>query len=302
MPPRVVTASAVRIWPYTIHGWRPTSVTIHPASSAMNAAGPATAAARRNQRPSGTPDGRVATTRSAPTARARGTRTRSPPSAGTPGAPASSFGRSCGGTSFSPGHDRVRLAVREPRQRRRGSRCPGSSPRGQGSGMPPIVSGASAVVSQSPSIAASFIGCRSATSLRGQVAHEDLHGRKHQPEHEPHRQTAPVIEVAPPLQHADRVDRRDREARSPCSAARIMCVVMTGVEGFSIARIGCTSTTWPFAESSNPTGDCIHAFAVTTNHALAAPPRRDRPAGAPVRPRRQPVPSVEVDARGRSPR
>ena len=49
-------------------------------------------------------------------------------------------------------------------------------------------------------------------------------------------------------------------------------MVMTGVDGFSIAWIGCTSTTLPFAESSNPTGDCIHELAVTTNHALAAPP------------------------------
>ena len=52
-----------------------------------------------------------------------------------------------------------------------------------------------------------------------------------------------------------------------------MWVVITGVEGLSIARIGWTSTTFPPAESSNPTGDCIHEFAVTTNHALATPPR-----------------------------
>ena len=51
-----------------------------------------------------------------------------------------------------------------------------------------------------------------------------------------------------------------------------MCVVITGVDGFNIAAIGCTSTTRPSLTVANPVGDCIHAFAVTTNHALATPP------------------------------
>ena len=44
-----VTASSVRITSYTTHGWRPTSVTIQPHSSATIAATPETATARRNQ-------------------------------------------------------------------------------------------------------------------------------------------------------------------------------------------------------------------------------------------------------------
>ena len=47
-------------------------------------------------------------------------------------------------------------------------------------------------------------------------------------------------------------------------------MVITGVEGFSIAAIGSTSTTRP-PDSRKPTGVCIQAFAVTTNHALATP-------------------------------
>jgi hypothetical protein len=53
-------------------------------------------------------------------------------------------------------------------------------------------------------------------------------------------------------------------------AATIMWVVITGVDGFSIAAIGSISTSRP-PESTNPCGVCIQAFAVTTNHALAAP-------------------------------
>ena len=43
-----VTASSVRITPWTIQGWRPTSVTIQPHSIATIAAIPETATARRN--------------------------------------------------------------------------------------------------------------------------------------------------------------------------------------------------------------------------------------------------------------
>ena len=42
----VVTASDTRMTRQTIHGWRPTSVTIQPASRATGAAKPATTAAR----------------------------------------------------------------------------------------------------------------------------------------------------------------------------------------------------------------------------------------------------------------
>jgi len=49
-PGALVTASAVRSTRYTIHGCRPTSVTIQPASRATTAAIPVSAAARRNQR------------------------------------------------------------------------------------------------------------------------------------------------------------------------------------------------------------------------------------------------------------
>jgi hypothetical protein len=48
-----VTASAVRMTPCTIHGWRPTSVTVHPASRAMKPSGAAMTSARRNRRSSG---------------------------------------------------------------------------------------------------------------------------------------------------------------------------------------------------------------------------------------------------------
>ncbi len=43
-----VIASSVRMIPWTIHGWRPTSVTIQPASMAMIASTPETATMRRN--------------------------------------------------------------------------------------------------------------------------------------------------------------------------------------------------------------------------------------------------------------
>jgi hypothetical protein len=48
-----VTASDVRMTLYTIHGWRPTSVTIQPHSSATTDATPDMAVARRNQRDCG---------------------------------------------------------------------------------------------------------------------------------------------------------------------------------------------------------------------------------------------------------
>jgi len=48
-----VTASLVRITSYTTHGWRPTSVTIQPHSSATTAATPDAATDRRNQRDRG---------------------------------------------------------------------------------------------------------------------------------------------------------------------------------------------------------------------------------------------------------
>ena len=44
-----MTASSVRITLYTIQGWRPTSVTIHPHSRATTEATPEMATARRNQ-------------------------------------------------------------------------------------------------------------------------------------------------------------------------------------------------------------------------------------------------------------
>ena len=50
MLPEVVTASRVSSSPTTVQGWRPTSVTTQPASSAIRATTPATAAPRRNQR------------------------------------------------------------------------------------------------------------------------------------------------------------------------------------------------------------------------------------------------------------
>ena len=49
-PAAWVTASAVRRTWNTTQGWRPTSVTIQPASSATTAPTPASDAARRNQR------------------------------------------------------------------------------------------------------------------------------------------------------------------------------------------------------------------------------------------------------------
>ncbi len=45
-----VTASAVRSTPCTTHGWRPTSVTVHPASVAMKPNGVTIASARRSLR------------------------------------------------------------------------------------------------------------------------------------------------------------------------------------------------------------------------------------------------------------
>ena len=42
----MLAASSVRMKPYTIHGWRPTSVTIHPNHRARTAPGPAATAAR----------------------------------------------------------------------------------------------------------------------------------------------------------------------------------------------------------------------------------------------------------------
>ena len=112
-PGRVVTASAVRITPCTIHGWRPTSVTIHPVSMATNAAGPATPAARRNHSPVGQPapaqpaDERPQ--RRAEAAEADRHHQLEREVHGT------TFGRSAGGTASAP-HHRVGVAVREPGQ------------------------------------------------------------------------------------------------------------------------------------------------------------------------------------------
>ena len=44
-----VTASAVRITPWMIHGWRPTSVTIQPASMAMKPSGRGAARCREQE-------------------------------------------------------------------------------------------------------------------------------------------------------------------------------------------------------------------------------------------------------------
>jgi hypothetical protein len=44
------TASAVRISPCTIHGWRPISVVNQPASNATSPLGPISSAKRRNGR------------------------------------------------------------------------------------------------------------------------------------------------------------------------------------------------------------------------------------------------------------
>ena len=49
-PELLPAASVVRSTPNTVHGCRPTSVAIHPASRAMIASGPAAAENRRNQR------------------------------------------------------------------------------------------------------------------------------------------------------------------------------------------------------------------------------------------------------------
>ena len=49
IPPFGVTASLTRNTSCTIHGCRPTSVVVHPASNASTAAGPATTAIRRNR-------------------------------------------------------------------------------------------------------------------------------------------------------------------------------------------------------------------------------------------------------------
>ena len=80
-----------------------------------------------------------------------------------------------------------------------------------------------------------------------------------------------------------------------------MWVVITGVDGFSIAAIGSTSMTRPSGQRRNPTGVCIHAFAVTTNHALARPDDRD---GTPTTsvPTARAGPSRRGRCRGRSPR
>ena len=45
-----VTAASTRITSYTIHGWRPTSVVIHPAISATTDNGPAATTERSNGR------------------------------------------------------------------------------------------------------------------------------------------------------------------------------------------------------------------------------------------------------------
>ena len=49
MPGIGVTASAVRITPCMIQGWRPTSVTVHPASTAIKPIGVAKANSFKNQ-------------------------------------------------------------------------------------------------------------------------------------------------------------------------------------------------------------------------------------------------------------
>ena len=74
------------------------------------------------------------------------------------------FGRSSRGTSFNP----CTTAFESPNASHDsapGIRMPRIVSSRPGSGIPPIVSGAFVVVSQSPSSAASFIGCRSATSF-----------------------------------------------------------------------------------------------------------------------------------------
>src|SRR6266511_933240 len=48
--PEVATASRVSSRPTTVQGWRPTSVTTHPASSDTSDTSPLSAAHRRNQR------------------------------------------------------------------------------------------------------------------------------------------------------------------------------------------------------------------------------------------------------------
>ena len=48
-----VTACGTFITSYTIHGWRPTSVVIHPAISATTDSGPAATTAQSSQRGSG---------------------------------------------------------------------------------------------------------------------------------------------------------------------------------------------------------------------------------------------------------
>ena len=80
-------------------------------------------------------------------------------------------------------------------------------------GMPPIRSGAWAVVSHCPSSAASFTGCVSATCRAAQSPTTTWTGASARPNARPSASAPAVVRVAAPSQHPRRVHRGDREPR-----------------------------------------------------------------------------------------
>ena len=288
-----VTASAVRITPRIIHGCRPHSVTSQPASSARKPSGPAATTAVRSAAPWGPArapgehradqrDEREQRSRARPWRRRRGgragcrrpvvarerRRAPSPPRAGSWKARSESPYGISSAKCVSP---RLRVGECRPRAAARRAR-----------------------VSKCPSIAASFTGCVSATCRAERSPESGCRSAATPPSAARCR--------APRGGRRSAGARRRKKAWMPATAKP---VAGTGEEHVQRPRATSRAGTWPRAASHvpgapaarrKPAGLFIQALASVTKKAETAPLSATIDAGCEVEPRRDALPTVEVDA------
>ena len=118
-------------------------------------------------------------------------------------------GRSAGGTAFMP---TIFVSALKPASNDAMSGI-WMPPVGTPSFMcPPSRSGTWVAVSATISIAANLTGCSLHDLAHRAIAHQHLQRHRERRDGERDEEAEPVQAVAAPLEHADRVDRRDQEA------------------------------------------------------------------------------------------
>jgi hypothetical protein len=138
-----------------IHGWRPTSVTVHPASMARNPIGAASTSARNSQRLAATSRRRHATHPAQSATAAM--KVPSPTIAWKATWTIGTGGQSRSGTRSSPATSALGLS-KASTESAYGTSIAHRVSRRRSSGQPPMRSGAPRSVTNCPSIAASFAG------------------------------------------------------------------------------------------------------------------------------------------------